>query len=371
MGTDMETKKVRMEEQDVGKGLAMFMVLVLHSITLFTNGGRDMQVGGVTLILLSCFGYIMGFFVIMAGYNYKMSTESWGKTILKRMKQLLLPFFITTTVIWVILGAYMIIRGETDLRQIITSYFAFWITDPLAKLLGLDASRTFVAQALGPAWFIKSLFTASLIFVAVADFALEKASRLFSVVLGLLTATFILRIWEIELPWLIELAPAMCAIMLLGAYMKRLDIYTGHESKPLYKWLNAIAAFVFVFSLGMAAPRIGLISSGRMDMVAGPIEVYITAIYCVIGTYVMLAICRPISKVPVVSTFLKWFGRNCLNVLLIHGAVLRIFTDLFGVTGGDTKIRINNILAFLCTAVSVCLILLVMEKIKGAKSKKN
>lgn len=372
METNSVTKKGRMEEQDVGKGLAMFMVLFLHSVTLFTEGGRDLQVKGATLVLGALFGYIMGFFVIMAGYNYKKSGESWGKTVLKRLKQLLIPFVIIATVIWVLLGAYLIIRGETDIRQIVNSYFAFWITDPVAGWLGLDASRTFVGQALGPAWFIKSLFTASLIFLAVADFALEKASRLFSIVTGLLMVTFVLRIWEIELPWLMEIAPAMCAIMLLGAYMKKLDIYTGHESRTLYKWLNPLAAFAFVFSLGMVVPRVGMISSGRMDMVAGPMEVYITAIYCVLGTYVMLAICRPLSKVPVVSTFLKWFGKNCLFVLLIHGAVLRIFTDLFGITGGDTKVRVRNILAFLCTLVVVCLILLVMDKVRGViKAKKE
>lgn len=369
METNSVAKKSRMEEQDVGKGLAMIMVLFLHSVTLFTEGGRDLTVSGATLVMGAMFGYIMGFFVIMAGYNYKKSSESWGKTVLKRLKQLLLPVFVIATVIWVLLGAYLVIRGETDIRQIVNSYFAFWVTDPVAKMIGLDASRTFVAQALGPVWFIKSLFTASLIFLAVADYALEKASRLFSIVTGLLMATFVLRIWEIDLPWLGEIAPAMCAIMLLGAYMKKLDIYTGHESKTSYKWLNAIAAFAFVFSLGMVVPRVGMISSGRIDMVAGPMEVYITAIYCVLGTYVMLAICRPLAKVPVVSTFLKWFGKNCMFVLLIHGAVLRIFTDLFGITGGDTKVRVRNILAFICTAVVVSLILWGMDRFRERKRK--
>lgn len=362
MENNTVVKKSRMDEQDVGKGLAMLMVILTHSVTLFTDGGRDMNVSGASHVMTSLFGFIMGFFVIMAGYNYKSRGESYGTTILKRLKQLFLPFVIISTILWILLGTYLVIKGETDVAKILESYIAFWITDPAAEWMGLDASRTFVAQALGPTWFIKSLFSASLIFLAVADYALEKTSRLISVVIMLLTITFLFCLFGITLPWLIEIAPAIAALMLLGAFMKKCDIYTGHESKTIYKWLNFFAAYIFVFALGMAVPRIGMISGGRIDLAAGPVETYITAIYCLAGTYVMLAICRPILRVPIVSDFLKWFGKNSLFVLIIHGSVMRIFCDIFGITGGDQKIRVTNILAFVLTAVVTSFIILGIEK---------
>lgn len=360
-------KKPRMEEQDVGKGLAMLFVILTHSTSLFTKGGRDMNVSGGSLLCVALFGYIMGFFVVMSGYNYRKSDESWGKTILKRLKQLLPALFIAVTALWILLGAYMVIRGETTISHLFNSYLAYWITDPPAEMLGLDASLTYVGQALGPTWFIKSLLTASLIFVALADYAIQNVKRLIPITFGLLSITAVFCYFKITLPWLGSNAPAMAAIMILGTYMKKLDVYTGHESKTLYKWLNFIIAFIFVFSLQIVAPRIGMISGGRIDMVAGPIEVYITAVYSLIGTYVMLALCRPLSKVRYLSTYLKWFGRHSMLILIVHGSIMRIYCDLLGITGGDSKIRLRNILAFVLTAITMSLILMIIDKIKKGK----
>lgn len=114
----------------------MLFVIFLHTITLFTLGGRDTDTSGIaSIVLLSLFGYMMPFYFIMSGYNYKPGALPYRTSVRKRAKQLLIPLFNFTLVIWVLLGAYLCLRGETD---------------PLTGWVGLDASRTLVAQAVGP-----------------------------------------------------------------------------------------------------------------------------------------------------------------------------------------------------------------------------
>ena len=55
-------KKPRMLEQDIAKGIAIILVLALHTLTL--NRGIYNALGGV-------FGFIMPFFFFMAGYNHR------------------------------------------------------------------------------------------------------------------------------------------------------------------------------------------------------------------------------------------------------------------------------------------------------------
>lgn len=47
----------RQPEQDIAKGIGMLFVIFLHTITLFTLGGRDTDTSGIaSVVLLSLFG---------------------------------------------------------------------------------------------------------------------------------------------------------------------------------------------------------------------------------------------------------------------------------------------------------------------------
>lgn len=362
------TKK-RMIEQDVAKGLAMVIVLLTHSLTLFTTGGRDTEVTGVALILTAAFAFIMPFFVFMAGYNYRDKGESYGTSLKKRVWQLVPQFFMLATALWVIMGAYMMIRGEISLANVLKSYVAFWIGDPLAAQLGLDASRTFVAQGLGPTWFIKYLITASIIFYAVVKYALSNTKNLFIVIFGLLSISAILSALKVELIWGIHDSPAVAAIMVTGAYFGSKRLLNGEESSRI-RWINCAIVYVVYYALGIIFPRIGMFSSGRIDMVAGPVEVFVTEFVAIAGTYFMICICRPLSRVRGIGRFLQWFGRRSLIILIVHGSIMRICCDIMGITGQPNKLGMNNIIAFAMCLVITSLFLLIRDKVKENKVKK-
>ena len=118
--------KKRDPVQDIAKGIGMLFVIFLHTTTLFTIGGRDTVPSGlVTILFLALMGYMMPFFFLISGYNFKPGTLTYGESIRKRAKQLLVPLFNYTIIIWIILGAYLCLRGETDAWTLFTSYIAY------------------------------------------------------------------------------------------------------------------------------------------------------------------------------------------------------------------------------------------------------
>lgn len=93
--------KKREPVQDIAKGIGMLFVILLHTTTLFTLGGRDTEVSGLASILfLALMGYMMPFFFIMSGYNFKPGVMSYGACIRKRAKQLLIPLLNYTIAIY-------------------------------------------------------------------------------------------------------------------------------------------------------------------------------------------------------------------------------------------------------------------------------
>ena len=105
--------KKRQPDQDVAKGIGMLFVLLLHTTTLFTIGGRDTVPSGiVSIVFLALMGYMMPFFFIMSGYNYKPGALSYWTSVRKRARQLLIPLFNYVVAIWVLMGAYLCLRGR-------------------------------------------------------------------------------------------------------------------------------------------------------------------------------------------------------------------------------------------------------------------
>ena len=341
----------RQPEQDIAKGIGMVFVLFLHTVTLFTVGGRDTVPSGLASILfLALTGYMMPFFFIMSGYNYKPGQLSYGAMVRKRARQLLFPLINYTIVIWVLLGAYLCLRGETDVLTLLKSYVAYWLTDPLAGWVGLDASRTLVAQAVGPTWFIKCLMLAFLIFSAVAPIAVKKNTALVSIMLGLFGLSYIITSFVDELPWDAEIAPAAAGLMLLGVVLKKYKILEARPTKNIWTVLNTLVALGILIHLQAQVPGVGMISGGRIAYMMGAVEVFVTIICGFFGTLFLINISRWLMQLKHLGVFLAYVGQNSLSVLILHGPIMRIFCDIFGITGSPAgSVGLVNVVVFLLT----------------------
>ena len=77
--------KNRMIAQDIAKGLAVIVVLWFHAAA---------RLSSFNLYPLIPFAYVMAFYFIISGYNYKSGRRSIGQSIWLRFKQLLIPLFV-------------------------------------------------------------------------------------------------------------------------------------------------------------------------------------------------------------------------------------------------------------------------------------
>ena len=346
--------KKRDPVQDIAKGFGMLFVIFLHTTTLFTVGGRDTVPSGVvTILFLSLMGYMMPFFFLISGYNYKPGNLSYRDSVRKRARQLLVPLFNYTVVIWIILGTYLCLRGETDPWTVFKSYIAYWLTDPLAGWVGLDASRTLVAQTVGPTWFIKCLMVAYLIFAAVAPAAVKKHGTMFSAIVGLVFLTYIITLFVDDLPWDAEIAPAAAAMMLIGILMRKRDLFGERHSNTKWNIINSLVALAILVYLQVKATGVGMISGGRINYQMGPVEVFITMVCGVLGTYFLMNISKLLVKVKGLNAFLAYVGQNSLIVLILHGPIMRIYSDIFGLTGTPAgSFGLTNLYVFLLTLLT-------------------
>ena len=365
--------KKREPVQDIAKGIGMFFVIFLHTTTLYTLGGRDTQASGLfSILFLALMGYMMPFFFIMSGYNYKPGVLSYGDTIRKRAKQLLYPLFSYTIAIWVLLGAYLCLRGETNVLTLLKSYVAYWLTDPLASWVGLDASRTLVAQAVGPTWFIKCLMVAYIIFTAIVPYATKKPSTMFTAMLGLFGLSYIITSFVEELPWDAEIAPAAAGLMLIGVVMRQNNLLSGQESKRIWVILNTLVALGILIVLQERAPGVGMISGGRISYKLGPVEVFVTVVFGSLGTVFLMSVSRFLVRFKKLGTFLAYVGQNSLVVLILHGAIMRIFCDIFGLTGAPAgSIGLANLAVFFLTLFATVFFIYIKGRMNSKRAQRQ
>ena len=121
-----------MLEQDIAKGIAIILVMALHTLTITK---------GIYNILGGLFGFIMPFYFFMAGYNHRPYRYTYKEIILKRLKQIGIPFLIYSLSITLISGAYYMIAEGYTLEMVLKSYLTLILTRPFASSIGLSHTK--------------------------------------------------------------------------------------------------------------------------------------------------------------------------------------------------------------------------------------
>jgi len=317
-----KTGKARMPEQDIAKGIAILLVIALHTLTL--NQGAYYALGGI-------FGFIMPFFFFMAGYNHRPYRYTYRQIIAKRSRQILVPFFIYTLAITLIAGIYCVIAEGMPAGKIPDTYLTLLLRQPFAESIGITPYSN-VHGCIMVGWFIEMLFSGSLIFYAVADYALLKPARLLSVLAGLIIATMVFAHFNIKLPFYIGEAPAIAAIMLIGALFGRQELL----SEKGKKWaiiVNGITAYTLFILLALMFQGAGFMAGGSLwNSELKEWTVPLSVAYSVIGTYPFVHCCRCLKKAGFVSKALIWCGIHSMELLFFHGIVQLFVCSAFGLT---------------------------------------
>ena len=356
--------KKRMLEQDIAKGIAIILVIALHTLTIDK---------GIYHILGGLFGFIMPFFFFMAGYNHRPYRYTYKEIILKRLKQIGIPFLTYSISITIISGVYYMIAEGYTFQKVINSYLTLILTRNVASKLG-------VAQYTGPyccimvGWFIIMLLMASFIFYAVVDYALSRPGRFVSVFLILIITSMIFAHFDIVLPLHISEAPAVAGIMLFGAYFGQRQLLAPN----LKLWViivNSIIAYGMFILLALTFHEAGFISGGMLwNKSLKEWAVLLSVVYAVIGTYSFVHFCRLLTKTGIICKALAWCGNYSLKLLFLHGVVQLFLCAILRMEPFRMSYnsKINDFRTFYLLALEIAvtvLVILAIDLIKKALKK--
>lgn len=303
--------KERMPEQDIAKGIAILLVVALHTLKL--NGTAFTLLGGI-------FGFIMPFFFFMSGYNHRVGKYTYKEIIKRRAMQLLKPMAVYSIAITVIAGSFLVLTGQYTLGDAVNDYLRMLLSPQCASWVGI-ASSGVLYKTIMFFWFIEMLFAASLVFYAVADYALSKPSRFISVTTGLTALTMVFAHFDLHLPFYIFEAPAVAAMMLFGALFGQHKLLGRHAGGRIIA-VNAVAAYGVFLTLAAMFSGSGFIMGGYLW--TGRLkewDVLLSLVFSVVGSYAFVHACRCLVKTGPLGKALAWCGNNSMRLLFLHGIV--------------------------------------------------
>ena len=366
-----EPKKERMIEQDIAKGIAIILVIALHTLTLKSS---------IYNILGGIFGFIMPFYFFMAGYNHRPYRYTYKEILKRRFKQIIIPFFTYSISILIIAAIYYLACEGYTIQKALMTYLNLLLSNSFCKQVGIEIISGGLYSTIMVFWFIQMLFAASLIFYLVVDYALEKASRLISIVIGLLSITMLFGHFNFHLPFYLAEAPAIAAIMLVGAFFGQKELLSN-KTKLLFIIMNSIIAYALFIILAMLFQGSGFIAGGNLwDKRIHEWAVLLAFVFAIVGTYPFVHVCRLLRNVKFVSKGLAWCGNNSMPLLFIHGVVqlyicvilkMQPFRMSFSSNENDFRTFYVLVLEIIFSVLIILLISFIKKKIKNIKNKKE
>lgn len=354
--------KKRMLSQDIAKGLGILIVVQLHGLQLSKE---------IFYPVAALFAYVMTFFIFMSGYNYHPKGLRPLLTMKKRVLGILKVYACWTLGIFLVMGAWFLIRGDASLPEILKSFAGAVLSESGCKMIGWQLPVALYQHVLGPLWYLQYLITASLIFCPLADYALRSVKNLFSLVLLLSGITLAFVVSGVFLPWGLHVAPLLAAIMFLGAKLGENNGLFASPSRTAWTVVNTLVSLVIVGLIQFFFPNAGILAAGLLGEAAGGIEVLFAFCFAVFGSYFLIHLGKLLEKVPVVSKCLIWCGQHTLIILCLHRPVAYVIRDVMGlphfVSGNPLyveRMTWENIIAFLLIFVVIVPVIMIWDKIK-------
>lgn len=353
----------RIESIDMAKGLMMIYVIIVH-VTSLTMIGQ---------ILVHCtFGGAMIAFFALSGYTYSAGNRTYIENIIKRIKQLLVPYLIYFICLFIYACLFSMGIGLTSSFTEALSYLPSVIMDKV-NVTSFYGATTFDFNLLmysftAPMWFLTGMITSSFIFCAIARFADKSKAVCVGIIVGLLAVSCVLKqIFPDPVFFDIQDAPAFAGVMFTGLVLRKNKTLENRKLKGI--WLVLCFVGLILFDLLMIV-AIGLpfgLSGGIWGKFGG-YSVFPGYIIGILGLFMYVYICDALKNVKVIKNVLTYIGQNTLHILLIHcpiGATIVILAGLM-----PTRFDPTNKAMFITLGIAIlvgvlsCLYVEVLNKIK-------
>ena len=319
--------------QDAAKGLMIIAVVFFHCYFLtFENPVDVLDKFNIVGVF---FPFVLSAFFFYAGYNYVPKGRSFKESVIRRAKQLLIPFVICQIITIVTISSMELAYDHNDVgstfQAIWNTILYSWMSEPLALMIGSpqEGGTLFsLVLGLGLLWFLYCLFVCSIFFYLLVEHTNKKATTLISVVLALLTLSFCLgQFVGVYLPYTVQCYPVVLAIMLTASYLRQSHFLTRRiktRKDIAFHVINALIAegivvgiclFSYYYS-GAVLP--GSLPGGKFNSNLRGIDAFVTFLFAFLGTYFVHTVSRMFRHIPVVGTCLQWLGNRSAVFYLFH-----------------------------------------------------
>lgn len=289
--------KTRLDYVDVAKGMMILAVVLSH--TWFANSD----------ILGDFLPFSMPVFFFLSGFTYKTG-RSYGVNLRRRAVSLLVPYFIFCAVCTLFFPVY------ADLVKKISMMSYAYLPTKGALWLAILKADSLNMLMCTPMWFLVALFTASIIFFALAWRTKESLWKTLIAAAVLVAAAIAIDVAKKgTLPWFVDLAPFAAALMLLGAYCGSKKLYGKPDAKWIVIGFALLAVSEILNRVFPGSARTSIVQYIEDGAWYGVLTAFVIAATGCIGT---LCIARLVDRIPVLCRAFRWLGRNSLWILCIH-----------------------------------------------------
>lgn len=281
---------------DVARGLALSLVIISHA-------------NGLNLYLI--FYYIQIFFII-SGYVYRPG-RSYGENIKKKAVRLLVPYFGYSALLWTF---YAIIRRNAD--EVLHSLFGVLYSRFYFYKVGLREDPVSLLDiANGAMWYLTAFFVTALLFHLIVDKCLANWKITVAWSVALLLISMGLNELPILLPWSLDIVGVTTVLMLIGAWMRKVEFFEKKENF----WM--VAGMLLIY-LGTATFNGYLNTSVRIYGKFDSLSVPFYMIVSVSGSVLCIWVSKWIQNSKI-GKLLAYLGTHSMELICVHMVVLEVF----------------------------------------------
>ena len=271
---------------DIAKAVALIAVVVGHCSFAGVPQG----------VVKACYSFHMPLFFIVSGYFFKQQ-EDERALLRKSVSGLLVPYLGTSLILIVL----MVFRTIFDGGLVVETVRSWTVAALYGSGAVLDSMPEGV-MAIGAIWFLLALFWSRLLLNAALKTDYPALVCL---------ALFIVGIGSADSIWLpLAVQPAMCAVLFLyiGFKIKESSLLRRGGMSPIL-WGFSFCIWLYCARYhGVLYMVSNTYAAGAMDVIGG-----------VCGSICLLKLSEVyISKIPVLSSMLKFVGKNSLAFFCMH-----------------------------------------------------
>lgn len=305
------------------------------------------------------------FFVLSGMVFDKSRYPSLAFFLSKKLKSLLIPYAVFSFLTWLVWVAYAFVTHAN-----VESY---WM--PLAQTFIAQGSEGYLVHNV-PLWFVMCLFSMEVMYYFIAGF-----ERIWITVITVLMAAASYCLLNYcpsfdfsAIPWSIDAAMLGIPFYALGhwavckwGHQRMMDAVNGHKALSVSVLLLLVAVTWLISDFN------GPISFGHTNMGVNVFTAYLGG---VTGVTMLLIFCMLLADSsfnrPEVKwiSFLKWFGRNSFNAMVIHNPIKGFMAVVVGgiFACGSAAVSHNILyssISFVITMIFTILVIYIIDYIKG------